>query len=333
MAGPPSPIADVRVALRRSLADVSAGALVAVACSGGPDSLALAAALAFEAPRHGWRHALFTVDHGLQEGSAERANATREWARGRGFDPATVRPVTVGTDGGPEAAARSARYAALDAEADRWGADTVLLGHTRDDQAETVLLAMARGAGPRALAGMAERRGHYRRPLLDVSRETTVAACLADGLTPWADPHNADPRFARSRLRMLMPDVEKAVGPGAIAALARTAARVRDDLDFLESLAGELFETVLGADGSLDAEALRSAPRSLRSRVLHRFARSLGVPAGALSAKHVDALDALVTRWSGQGPAFLPASIAVERDAGRLRPVRRTSDPHGSLSR
>src|SRR5208283_251387 len=154
---------------------------------------------------------------------------------GLGLDPVECVPVTVprsGAHGGPEAAARTARYAALDDAAQRAGASVVLLGHTLDDQAETVLLGLARGSGPRALAGMAARRGHYRRPLLAVRRGVTADACAALRLAVWDDPHNADPRFSRVRVRHeAMPVLEAALGPGVAEALARTAAQVRADAD------------------------------------------------------------------------------------------------------
>jgi tRNA(Ile)-lysidine synthase len=318
--GPAPPVADVRLAVRRELADLRRGELVLVACSGGPDSLALAAATAFEAPRLGLRAGLLTVDHGLQAGSADRALAVREWATGRGFDPAEVLTVVVGRAGGPEAAAREARYAALDGAADGLGGVAVLLGHTREDQAETVLLAMARGAGARALAGMPARRGRYRRPLLGLPRATVAAAAAAEALPIWADPHNGDPSYARARVRALLPALEEAAGPGAVAGLARTAGRIRADADLLDDLAASLADEVTGADGSIDAVALACRPAPLRTRVLHRWARSLGVAGGALSAVHVDALDALLTSWAGQGPVHLPGDVLVARRDGRLVP-------------
>jgi tRNA(Ile)-lysidine synthase len=318
MGGPPSPVADVRLAVRRELADLGRDSLVLVACSGGPDSLALAAAAAFEAPRLGLRAGLLTVDHGLQAGSADQATGVRDWARDHGLDPVEVLTVRVGQAGGPEAAARDARYAALDAAAGRLGAAAVLLGHTREDQAETVLLAMARGAGARALGGMPARRGRYRRPLLALPRATVAAACAAGDLPAWSDPHNGDPSYARVRVRALLPALEAAAGPGAVAGLARTAGRIRADSELLDDLAASVSVEVSGADGELDAVALARQPAPLRTRVLHRWAQGLGVAPGALSAVHVEALDALVASWAGQGPVHLPGEILVSRRAGRL---------------
>jgi tRNA(Ile)-lysidine synthase len=319
MVGPQPPVAEVRVAVRRALADLPDGALVLVACSGGPDSTALAAATAFEAPRARLRAGLVTVDHRLQDGSDRQAARVVAWAGTLGMSPAEVVAVTVGRAGGPEAAARTARYAALDEAVTRHRASAVLLGHTRDDQAETVLLALARGSGPRALAGMPERRGAYRRPLLDVARTTTRAACAAESLVTWDDPHNADPSYARARLRALLPALEQAVGRGAVAGLARSARLVRADAEYLDDIATKVHQSVADGDGSLDAVALGAQPAPIRGRVLHAWAALLGAPPGALAAAHVEALEALVTAWSGQGAVHLPGGIEVVRSAGRLR--------------
>src|SRR6201996_1717126 len=204
--GPHPAVAEVRAAVRTGLVGLASGDLVLVACSGGADSLALAAALAFTAPRLQLRGGGVTVDHGAQPGSAERAGAVARRLTELGLDPVLGPTVTVARPDddsylGPEAAARAARYDALDAAAAQPGAAAILLGHTLDDQAETVLLGLARGSGARSLSGMPDRRGRLRRPLLAVRRSTTAAACRALGLTPWADPHNADPAYARARVR------------------------------------------------------------------------------------------------------------------------------------
>ncbi len=199
--GPPPATAAVRSAVRRSLGFADDGDVVLVGCSGGADSLALAAAAAFVGPRAGVGVAGVTVDHGLQRGSADRAGATVDVLRRLGISPAVAVRVIVGTAGGPEAAAREARYDALRGVAEEIGAVGVLLGHTSDDQAETVLLGLARGSGARSLSGMAPVRGLWRRPLLDLPRAVVRRACAEAGLTPWEDPHNDDPAFARARVR------------------------------------------------------------------------------------------------------------------------------------
>jgi tRNA(Ile)-lysidine synthase len=312
----PAPVASVRNAVRASLSELAPGALVLVACSGGPDSLALAAALAFVAPRAGFRAGGVTVDHGLQPGSAERAAVVAATLAGLGLDPVAALPVTVGEAGGPEAAARAARYAALEQAAAAYGAARVLLGHTLDDQAETVLLGLARGSGARSLAGMPARRGVFARPFLGVRRSVTVAACAALALQPWTDPHNADRRFARVRVRLdALPALEAAVGPGVAEALARTAGQLRDDAEVLERLTTT---ERLSDDSILAAESLRSLPAAVRTRVLRSAALDAGCPAGALTAAHVARVEELVTDWHGQRGVDLPGGIRAVRRSGEV---------------
>ncbi|MBB2945689.1 tRNA(Ile)-lysidine synthase [Actinoplanes lutulentus] len=315
MARIPAPVAAVRTAVRRGLADLPGDALILVACSGGADSLALASAARFSFDRVG----LVTVDHGLQEGSDRRARSVAAWARDAGFDPVRIETVMVaGLTGGPEAAARTARYEALTTAATELDAAAVLLGHTRDDQAETVLLALARGAGPRGLSGMPGRRGVFRRPLLDVARADTRKACAALGLAPWEDPHNTDPAYARSRVRgTVLPALVDALGPAVVNNLARTASLVAADNEALDELAGDALEVVRAPEG-LSVAGLAGLSGAVRGRVLHRWARELGAPGGALAYKHVVAMDALVADWHGQGPVFLPDGIAVARRSDHL---------------
>ncbi|MEV1238878.1 tRNA lysidine(34) synthetase TilS [Nonomuraea sp. NPDC052129] len=316
--GPHPAVADVRRAVREALADVGDGALVLAACSGGADSLALAAALGFVAPRAGLKAGLLTVDHQLQEGSAARAETVAALAPALGLDQAEILTVDVGTSGGPEAAARDARYAALAEAADRLQAATVLLGHTRDDQAETVLLGLARGSGLRSLSGMAPVTGRYRRPLLSLSRATTVAACAALGLSPWDDPHNEDPRYTRVRVRTrVLPLLESELGPGVADALARTADLARDDADALDEWADTAYQNCALSDitGSvtLSVPELERLPDAVRRRVLRRAAIAAGTPSGALSATHVRAVDRLITAWRGQKAVDLPGGLAAVR--------------------
>jgi tRNA(Ile)-lysidine synthase len=321
----PPAVARLRAAVRDGLADLPAGSLVLVACSGGPDSLALADTVAFCAPRAGLRAGLVSVDHGLQDGSAERAAGVAAWARGAGLDPAEAVSVAVGADGGPEGAAREARYAALDAAAERHGAAAVLLGHTRDDQAETVLLALVRGAGPRGIAGMRAVRGKYRRPLLGIARSDTHEACAERGLKPWADPHNEDPRFLRSALRPALDSLVAVLGEDLVANLARTAALVGEDTDHLDALALAALDECRVHDGTgagLDAKRVAALPAPIRTRVLRAWVLESGVNGAELNHRHVAAVDALVAAWKGQGPAFLPGGIEVRRAGGRLDSAR-----------
>jgi tRNA(Ile)-lysidine synthase len=320
--GPVPAVAAIRLAVRHALRDHRQGELVLVACSGGADSLALACAAAFVAPRLGLRCGAVTVDHGLQEGSAARAADLTVLLRRRGLDPVECVRVVVGREGGPEAAARSARYSALNQAADRLGARSVLLGHTRDDQAETVLLGLARGSGARSLAGMPARFGHddrFRRPLLEVARSVTDDACKAEGVVPWRDPHNADPAYTRSRVRhQLLPALHETLGPGMPEALARTARMLREDTEALDSWAEGALEECRHPEGGLDTAALAALPTAIRRRVIRLAALQAGAPAGTLAAVHIESVDGLVTGWRGQGPLHLPGPVVVHRAGGRL---------------
>jgi len=317
--GPAPAVASVRHAVRACVTDLAPGDLVLAACSGGADSLALAAALAFVAPRAGLRAGAVTVDHGLQEGSAARAASVAAVLAGLGLDPVRTASVSVdvgaGHAGGPEAAARTARYAALSRVAAGDGAAAVLLGHTLDDQAETVLLGLARGSGARSLAGMPPRRGVFRRPLLGLRRPVTAEACAALGLDPWQDPHNTDRRFARVRVRLdALPALEAALGPGVAEALARTAGQLRADAEVLEKISSERTD----GDSPLSASSLAELPGAVRTRVLRSAALAAGCPAGALTAGHVASIEELVTGWHGQRWVDLPGGVRASRRAGQL---------------
>jgi tRNA(Ile)-lysidine synthase len=262
------------------------------------------------------------VDHGLQDGSDKTAETAAEQCRGLGLEPVQVRAVEVGTDGGPEGAARTARYDALRDAADELGADVVLLAHTRDDQAETVLLGLARGSGARSLAGMAPTAGLLRRPLLEVPRSATAAACIASGLRPWHDPHNDDLQYRRVRVRHeVLPVLEEALGPGVTEALARTAGLLRADADALDVLAADLAETaVQHAEGEVlcDVAVLEEEPTALRTRVLRQAALEAGCRANDLTAGHIAAVDALITDWRGQRWIDLPQAVKAVRKGGFL---------------
>jgi len=353
VSGPDPAVAAVRAAVRvdlRGLLGDETGSpvrpLVLVACSGGADSLALAAATAWVAPRLGARAGAVVVDHGWTADSPRVAGAAADACRSLGLAPVqvvAVAPIGRGGSvapsgrggqvapsgrggqvapsgrGGPEAAARDSRYAALEQAAARTGAVAVLVGHTADDQAETVLLGLARGSGTRSLAGMALVRGLVRRPLLGLRRTDTRACCTALGLVPAEDPANADPRFTRSRVRhRVLPVLEAELGPGVAAALARTARAARDDADALDALAGDLGAALTGADGSLGCAELAAAPAALRRRLLRAAAVAAGSPAADTGAGHVDALDRLVLDWHGQDGVDLPGGVRAIRAAGRL---------------
>ena len=327
-------MADVRRAIRENLSDLTPDAVVLVALSGGPDSLALAAGLAFEAPRAGLLAGAVIVDHGLQEGSEVVAETAAAQARELGLDPVIIRRVKVVPSAGPEADARTARYDALDSVAKELGAVAILLGHTLDDQAETVLLGLTRGSGATSLAGMSDINGIYRRPLLGIRRAQTVAACEDQGLTPWNDPHNQDSSYTRVRIRHeVMPVLENQLGPGVVEALARTAEQFKQDSAVLDALTSEIMPTVFtplqgeiaqSVQATLDVTALTGLPLAILNRVIRRAA--LDVFGSSLSSVHTNAVARLITDWHGQGEVHVPG-IRVERQGAQLVLTASSSTP------
>lgn len=299
---------EVAQAVTAALRTARPAGPVVVACSGGADSLALALGAVWAAPRLDLAVSAVVVDHGLQAGSAAVAEAVARQLAGLGL-AARIWPVTVSdAAGGLEDAARRARYEALERASAPEG--TVLLGHTLDDQAETVLLGLARGSGARSVAGMAAQRGRFLRPLLGVRAATTRRACAEAELEPWQDPQNADPRFARSRVRhRVLPLLEAELGPGIAEALARTAALERADADLLDALAAA---EPAASQQRPDCADLAGMPPALLGRVLHRWLRAAG--ARDLSAAHLAAVVDLVEHWHGQRWVDLPGLRVRRRD-------------------
>jgi tRNA(Ile)-lysidine synthase len=274
-----------------------------VALSGGADSLALTAVAAATKPT-----TALIVDHRLQPDSGQVALTARDQALALGCVDAQVLCVDVGTTGGPEAAARSARYRALD---DARGDAAVLLAHTLDDQAETVLLGLGRGSGSRSIAGMRPCDPPWYRPLLGVRRAITHAACEELGLTPWQDPHNSDRRFTRTRLRTeVLPLLEDVLGGGVAEALARTATALREDTDTLDELAGQALAEV-GTGGALDTARLAVLPEAVRRRVIRGWLLAGG--ASGLTDKQIRGVDTLVTAWRGQGGVAVGSPLRSRR--------------------
>ncbi len=302
--------ADGRHGVRAVLADVDPGRPVVLGVSGGADSLALAACAAFVADRDGHDVRGAVVDHGLQHGSADVAERAADQVRSLGL-PADVVTVRVAGDGGPEAAARRVRRAAL---LDHAGEDgLVLLAHTRDDQAETVLLGLGRGSGPRSLAGMRAADGAWRRPFLGLRRTDTESICIAHGLPWWSDPHNNDPAFRRTRVRHeLLPLLDDVLDGGVVDALARTADQLRDDADLLDALAADV------ADPH-DVGVLTDLPPALRSRVLRRLALDAGADPSETGSVHVAALERLVLTATGQERVELPGGVCGRRQGSSLQ--------------
>ena len=312
-----TPLYQIRLAVRAELSDLNAGDTVLVAVSGGADSSALAAGLLAEAKEKALRPIAVIIDHALQPNSADVAMNTKAELAKAGYTNIEIKRIKVEVTDGMEASARRARYAALNEIAESTSAVAIFLGHTKDDQAETVLLGLARGSGTRSLSGMAERIDKYRRPLLSITRSQTEAACKEVGIKHWSDPHNQSMEYARVRVReKVLPLMEAEIGPGITDALTRSARILRDDADALDQWAEEVLDEINPID--MDIETLASLPRAIRSRVMRKAIYLAGAPSGSLSAEHLEPVEALVTAWKGQGPVSLPGGVTVARISGRL---------------
>jgi len=307
----------IRSAVRECLSSCSAGDTVLVAVSGGADSLALAAALVPESKNLLVNLVGVTIDHQLQINSGEQATNVFKQLSELGIAQIEIVKVNVELVDGLEASARRARYAALDAAAEKYNARLVFLGHTLNDQAESVLLGLGRGSGARSLSGMARCTGKYCRPLLEITRSETLAACDENNLTPWVDPHNSDSSFARVRVRTdALPKLEESIGPGITEALARSADLLRNDADALDGWAAQVAAELDLAD--LEIVRLADLPKAVRTRVLRMAIYAAGAPMGSITAEHVASVEAFVTSWHGQGACSLPGGVKVCRISGRL---------------
>jgi tRNA(Ile)-lysidine synthase len=311
-------MADVRRAIRDSWTalNLEKKSTVAVACSGGADSLALASAALFEGNRAEIKVIAVIVNHNLQEGSMEVALRTKGVLTEMGFSVVEIMDVHIQQSSlGMEAAARNARYGALTEFAEKHNAVVTMLGHTQDDQAETVLLGLARGSGAKSIAGMPTLSpdGKYLRPLLGITRKETVAYCEDVGLDYWSDPQNLDTKFSRVKVRLnVLPVLEEELGPGIASALSRTAEILQDDLEYLEAQADDAFKEITTTTNNsvvIDTEGLEKLPKALATRVIHKSLSLLGTEPAKVQ---IDAVMELVTNWHGQKPLTLP-SVRVER--------------------
>lgn len=311
--------------LRHAVTECIESGPVIVGCSGGPDSLALADAAAWAVPYIGGTLTVVIVDHSLQVDSAAVAQRAADACRAIGVDDVQVRRVQVGTDGGPEAAARTARREALLDVAQQRGSHQILLAHTLDDQAETVLLRLARGSGARSLAAMRSCDAPWHRPFLDLPRHLVHEVARERfeplGFAPWDDPHNHDPRFARARVRHSMDVLETDLGAGLTANLARSAKLLGDDADALDAWAHGEFARIVDAQKhscSAAVTGLAELPRAVRTRVLRLMHQHIVGVHEDLTFDHVQQVEALVSRWKGQGPTSLPGEVTAHVEYGRL---------------
>ncbi|MFZ9221683.1 MAG: tRNA lysidine(34) synthetase TilS [Candidatus Nanopelagicaceae bacterium] len=314
-------IVSIRAAVRTSLAKIEPGDAIAVAVSGGADSMALALAAQRELTDSSHPLHAIIIDHQLQSGSGDVAEVVATRLREMGIESVTIKKVNVEITDGVESSARRARYNALMEFAKEKSIRAILLGHTRDDQAETVLLGLARGSGARSLAGMRGESEIYFRPLLEITREQTLRACEEEGIEVWSDPHNHDEKFLRVRVRRSLSFLDESIGPGIKDSLVRSADLLRDDADALDRYASEFFQGIDPKE--IDVSQLARLPRAVRTRVLRLAIYALGAPAGSLTAEHIAPVEALISDWHGQGETSLPGGVKAMRNSGRLSLVRR----------
>jgi tRNA(Ile)-lysidine synthase len=295
-------------------ANTKPGQKLLVAVSGGADSLALAAAAQFEAKKLGLKIAAAVIDHGLQEVSAKVAALSAKRLEQIGFEEVIVKKVRVGKSGGPEAAARTARYSALETIRQQTKSHFIVLGHTASDQAETVLLGLVRGSGSKSLSGMSEKSGSLLRPLLGIDRATTEAFCKDSGIKYWLDPQNKDEKYLRVVIRkQVLPLLEKLLGGSVAKSLIRTADQLREDDQHLDAQAQRSFKNnakVSGSGISFEAKSLAKLPAAILNRVIKKALDSFGSES---SRTHVLAVSDLVLSWHGQKPLALPGVRVVRR--------------------
>ena len=301
--------------IRKSVKPWVSGETILFGCSGGTDSMALAAALLKESNNS--KIIPVVVDHGLQSNSAEIAAQTVAKLKELGYSEVATARANVEVTDGLEASARRARYLIFKQFIDSYQPKYFMLAHTLNDQAESVLLGLARGSGARSLSGMATVNNVFVRPLLKNTRAQTAAACIEAGIKVWDDPHNLDERFARVKVRRnLLPIFEENLGPGITDALARTADLLRDDADALDDFANQYFSQ---ADASnLDVAELERLPKAIRTRVLRLAIYKAGAPSGMLSADHIASAEALISDWHGQKEVSLPGNVKLSRISGRI---------------
>ena len=308
---------ELRQAVRFWFEKLEPNSKVCIGVSGGADSLALAAAAKLESKNFSIDLVAVIVDHGLQANSAEIAEFTKQQLIKLGFQDIFVGRASVQITDGLEASARRARYKVFQQAIETYGPNTFLLGHTKNDQAEGVLLGLARGSGTKSLSGMQEVSGIFVRPLLGIDRATTEIACHESNIEYWVDPHNSNQDFTRVRVRdNILPLLENDIGPGIIDALARSAKILREDAIALDEWAENVFRQVEPMD--IEISILTTLPVAVRSRVLRMAIYAAGAPAGSISAAHLEPIEAFVSDWRGQGHTSLPGGVKVCRISGRL---------------
>ncbi len=317
-----NPPIEMQNAVQNLLKDFDAGDYVLVGCSGGADSLALAWTTLVVGKRLELKTGVIIVDHQLFPESNSVALNAKKQCEDLGIEEVIIKKVNVEQNHeGLEAAARIARYEAFENVLQETNAQVILLAHTQDDQAETVLMRLTRGSGAKSLSGMAQVSGKYLRPFLHLRKKLVHDSLDLIGLKAWQDPANTDHQFLRVKVRHeLMPKIVEVLGESAISSLDKTSQLLRLDNQALEDLAQQFFESQKDVKtNGLEISELEKLPEAIRTRVLRICAIASGVHPGPFSFEHIEAIDALVKNWRGQGNVDLPGFIQATRVNGSLR--------------
>ena len=317
-----NPPIEMQNAVQNLLKNFDAGDYVLVGCSGGADSLALVWTTSVVGKRLELKVGAIIVDHQLFPESNDVALNAKKQCEDLGIQEVIIKKVNVEHNHeGLEAAARIARYEAFENVLHETNAQAILLAHTQDDQAETVLMRLTRGSGAKSLSGMAQVSGKYLRPFLHLRKKLVHDSLDLIGLKAWQDPANTDHQFLRVKVRHeLMPKIVEVLGESAISSLDKTSQLLRLDNQALEELAQQFFESQKDVKtNGLEISELEKLPEAIRTRVLRIFAIASGVHPGPFSFEHIEAIDALVKNWHGQGNVDLPGFIQATRVDGSLR--------------
>lgn len=317
-----NPPIELQNAVQNLLKDLDPGDLVLVGCSGGADSLALVWTTSVVGKRLELKTGAVIVDHQLISESNDVAHNAKKQCEELGIEKVIIKKVEVNqTNEGLEAAARIARYEAFENVLHETNAKVILLAHTQDDQAETVLMRLTRGSGAKSLSGMSAISGKYLRPFLHLRKKIVHDSLDLIGMKAWQDPANFDNQYLRVKVRQeLMPKLIEVLGEGAISSLDKTSQLLRLDNQALDELAQQFVDVQDDVKkNGLKVKELENLPEAIRTRVLKICAVASGVHPGPFSFEHIEAIDALVKNWHGQGNIDLPGFIQATRVDGSLR--------------
>ncbi len=313
---PPSLLTN---SVEKFLSKVQPGERVLVACSGGADSLALAWVVQFVAKKKEIFVSALIVDHQLSPESNEVAQAAKVKLSVLAISDTKIIKVEVSNNSeGIEAAAREVRYEALKNYGNEINAQMIFLGHTLEDQVETVLMRLTRGSGARSLQGMAEINGKFVRPFLHISRAIVRDSLSIINLTAWEDPMNYSEKFLRSKVRnQLLPKLKEVLGESVFEAIDRTATALRVDNAALDLITQEVL-ALNSIETSCSVEILQAQPQAIRNRIIRVMMLNAGVPAASLANAHIEAVNQLINNWHGQGEVALPGKLWVSRSKNQI---------------